>query len=103
MHTRTAEHKTKIQVLTLHPHHPMSWSQDQECASHLKDTVLHLHHQTRLELFQLKSQTDPHEKPAADGTYIRNLLYLNIHRRQKNIIFSAIITCFMPARRFSVQ
>jgi hypothetical protein len=71
--------RIKILVLTLHPHHPMSWFQDQECASHSRGTVLHLHHQTKLELFQQESPSDLHEKPSADETYISNLRsYVNI-------------------------
>jgi len=62
----------KILVLTLHPHHPMSWFQDQECASHSRGTVLHLHHRTKLELFQQESLSDLHEKPTAGETYVSN-------------------------------
>ena len=61
------ERSTKIPVLTLHPHHPMSCFQDQECANHSKDPVLHLRRQTQLELFQQESLTGLHEKPAVDG------------------------------------
>lgn len=68
------ERSTEIPVLTLHPHHPMSWFQDQECANHSKDIALHLRHRTRLELFQQESLTDLHEKPAADEIRISNIL-----------------------------
>jgi hypothetical protein len=62
-------------VLTLHLRHPMSWFRDLGCASHSRDIVLHLHHRTKLELFQQESLFDLHEKPAAKTIYISSVSF----------------------------